>query len=122
MGYYYKHHDECTYFDCVFISFFSERESDLISPVIVVESNNIDLSKWRTVDHLLKFNRGRIIGKGGYTSVHEGIFKNEKVAVKRVQLMGNWNRDDEYESEILARLNHPNVVQYKHCAIDEDFR
>lgn len=89
----------------------------------MVESNNIDLSKWGTVNDLLKFNRRRIIGKGGYSTVFEGIFENKKVAVKRVQQMDDdWKRDVENEYQISARLNHPNVVQYKYCVEDIDFR
>ena len=71
----------------------------------------------------LEFDRGNTIGDGRYGQVFTGIFNGEKVAVKRVQLLDS--KIDNRELEInqkLSRLNHPNIVQFKHYQEDDNFR
>ena len=71
-----------------------------------------------------QIDRGNAIGKGGFiSSVFAGIFNGEKVAVKRVQIIG-LNSDDKIElkiNQILSRFNHPNIVQFKHYEEDDHF-
>ncbi len=100
------------------ICIFTEIESELIPPVIIESSNNYG-DGWMSVG-LLEINRKKRLGQGGNAIVHEGRYKNEKVAVKRVQLVNL--KSENREIEFLKRLNHPNVVQFKFVTEDENFR
>jgi serine/threonine protein kinase len=56
------------------------------------------------------------IGNGGYGTVHEVSWKNERCARKDF----NCNRSWEHEVKILAGLSHPNVVQvFGHCIAEK---
>jgi serine/threonine protein kinase len=71
----------------------------------------------------LQIDRGNILGTGGYGRVFRGIFYGEKVAVKRVDLIINTADNRELENnQKLSRLNHPNIVQFKHYEEDDNFR
>ncbi len=72
----------------------------------------------------LRFDRQNQIGEGGFGSVFTGTFNGENVAVKRVLLIDvNDVKNRELENNVkLSRLNHPNIVQFKHYEQDDDFR
>jgi serine/threonine protein kinase len=76
----------------------------------------------------LQIDRGNILGTAGsYSHVFRGIFNGEEVAVKRVQLfdLNHTLNVEDRELKInqkLSRLNHPNIVQFKHYEEDDDFR
>ena len=55
----------------------------------------------------IQYDKGQIIGRGGYGYVFRGTFNKIQVAVKRVQLVGLATR----EEEALSRLDHPNIVK-----------
>ena len=70
----------------------------------------------------LQIDRGNILhGTGGYSHVFRGIFNGEKVAVKRVQLINTADNRELENNQKLSRLNHPNIVQFKHYEEDDDF-
>ena len=65
----------------------------------------------------IKFERDAKLGEGGYGEVFLGTFKNEKVAVKRVQL----SKCDDKE-KTFKELDHENVVKLFHFETDDDFK
>ena len=75
----------------------------------------------------LQIDRGKKLGTGSYSHVFRGIFNGEEVAAKRVQLF-DLNRTLNVEdrelkiNQKLSRLNHPNIVQFKHYEEDDDFK
>jgi Protein kinase domain len=54
-----------------------------------------------------QFITEEMIGLGGYGTVYRGRFKQRKVAIKRLQLALNNDR----ELRILQQLHHPNIVK-----------
>ena len=69
----------------------------------------------------LQIDRGNILGTGGYSHVFRAIFNGEKVAVKPVQLINTADNRELENNQKLSRLNHPNIVQFKHYEEDDDF-
>ena len=70
----------------------------------------------------LQFVRENIIGMGGYGTVFAGTFNGQRVAVKRVQHLDDVKNREQENNKKLSRLNHPNIVQFKHYEEDETFR
>jgi serine/threonine protein kinase len=104
------------------VDYYTGEES--LSPVIIVEQNeNYDKTGTRNIGDV-QFDRRNKIGEGGFGTVFAGTFKGEKVAVKRVDPMGSQLRENDLERSIKFHqlLNHPNIVQFKHCEEDRDFR
>ncbi len=66
----------------------------------------------------MTLDRNKILGVGGFGTVFEGVFKNQKVAIKRVGL----DLDYLLEEFSLMRFNHPNVVKLLHVESSTDFR
>ncbi|XP_045026238.1 calcium-dependent protein kinase 3 [Daphnia magna] len=64
------------------------------------------------------YDRKAPLGKGGYGQVFKGKYGGREVAVKRVQL----DLDNEKEEKALRALDHPNVVKLLHCDSNDDFR
>jgi serine/threonine protein kinase len=77
----------------------------------------------RTIVGNLQFDRKNTIGTGGYGHVFRGIFNGEQVAVKRVQsqILDSADNTELKNYQKLSRLNHPNIVQFKHYQEDDDF-
>src|SRR5215831_18118310 len=75
---------------------------------------SLSLPVERTIDH--RYRLKKVIGKGGMGAVYqaEDLRLNRKVAVKI--LIGKWFGADESlrrferEAQVLARLNHPNII------------
>jgi serine/threonine-protein kinase/endoribonuclease IRE1 len=70
----------------------------------------------------LQIDRRNILGTGGMGVVFRGTFNGEKVAVKRVQLINTVDNRELENNQKLSRLNHPNIVQFKHYEEDDNFR
>nr|CAH0109407.1 unnamed protein product [Daphnia galeata] len=104
------------------LSDFQVNDMGSLPQVIVVQSSRPrDLIK---IVGNLQFDRINRIGFGGLGgSVYPGTFNGRKVAVKRVELLGDDVENRELEiNQKLSRLNHPNILQFKHYEEDDDFR
>jgi serine/threonine protein kinase len=89
----------------------------LINPTSLVgDSSHTENS--RASYEMLRFDRSKILGKGGFATVFEGVWNGRAVAVKRVLL-----KNTKFHGEdALVRLDHPNVIKMLHEERDEDFR
>ena len=76
----------------------------------------------RTIVGNLEFDRKNILGQGVNSVVIRGTFNGEEVAVKRVPLINSVEKRLLENNQKLSRLNHPNIVQFKHYQDDDDFR
>ncbi len=70
----------------------------------------------------MKLDRGIMLRHERYGSVFHGNFNGEKVAVKRVQHFDDVKNRELEINQKFSRLNHPNIVQYKHHEEDGNFR
>jgi serine/threonine protein kinase len=89
-------------------------------PVIVQQNENYDKTRRSNVGDV-EYSRSNPIGQGGFGTVFAGIFKGEKVAVKRVQLADSVSYDSTEVINNKKLLNHPNIVQFKHYEKDDDY-
>ena len=62
----------------------------------------------------------KILGKGAFGTVYEGVWSEELVAIKRIQLSDITS--NEREEEALKKLDHPNVIKLLHIENDPMFR
>jgi serine/threonine protein kinase len=62
----------------------------------------------------------KILGKGGFGTVFEGVWCENLVAIKRIQLSDL--ASNEREQEALHKLDHPNVIKLLHVESDSAFR
>jgi serine/threonine protein kinase len=62
----------------------------------------------------------KLIGKGGFGTVFEGVWCEKLVAIKRILLSDITS--NEREEEALQRLDHPNVIKLLHVESDPMFR
>ena len=69
---------------------------------------------------MLTFDRKKILGKGGFGIVFEGVLGETKVAVKRIPI--DHAANDEREEKALKILNHINVNKLLHVEMDQDFK
>jgi serine/threonine protein kinase len=69
---------------------------------------------------MLTFDRQKVLGKGGFATVYEGIWGETKVAVKRF-LIGD-AAGNEQEEKALKMLDHTNVIKLFHVEEDQDFK
>jgi serine/threonine protein kinase len=64
---------------------------------------------------------GRVIGTGGFGTVHEGTYLNSKVAIKKILLSRNLELTRR-ECESMMQFNHRNVLKLIHVYKDQCFR
>jgi serine/threonine protein kinase len=69
---------------------------------------------------MLTFDRQKVLGKGGFATVYEGVWGETKVAVKRI-LIGD-AASNEQEEKALKMLDHTNVIKLFDMEEDQDFR
>ena len=69
---------------------------------------------------LIEFHRQKVLGKGGFATVYEGVWGESKVAVKRF-LIGD-AASNEQEEKALKMLDHVNVIKLFHVEEDQDFK
>jgi serine/threonine protein kinase len=69
---------------------------------------------------MLRFDRQKVLGKGGFATVYEGVWGETKVAVKRI-LVGDAT-SNEQEVKALKMLHHENVIKLFHVEEDQDFK
>ena len=60
------------------------------------------------------------LGSGGYSYVLPGTYKDQIVAVKRIQLL---DATEDNEVKVMQQiLDHPNIVKLLHVENNDDFR
>ncbi len=69
---------------------------------------------------MLTFDRAKILGKGGFGTVYEGVWNGNTVAVKRIPI--DRTATDEQEERALKILDHINVNKLFHVEEDQDFK
>jgi serine/threonine protein kinase len=62
----------------------------------------------------------KLIGKGGFGTVFEGVWCEKLVAIKRIALSNI--ASNEREEEALKKLDHPNVIKLLLVESDPMFR
>lgn len=62
----------------------------------------------------------KILGKGCYGTVFEGVWRKKPVAIKQISLSHIASR--EREEEALKKLDHPNIIKLLHVENDATFR
>jgi serine/threonine protein kinase len=62
----------------------------------------------------------KLIGKGGFGTVFEGVWCGKPVAIKRIPLSDITS--NEREEKALKKLDHPNVIKLLHIESDPMFR
>ena len=62
----------------------------------------------------------KILGKGAFGTVYEGVWCAKLVAIKRIQLSDIVS--NEREEEALKKLDHLNVIKLLHVESDSAFR
>ena len=81
----------------------------------------LDHWKLKHNDIILK----KTIGKGGFGTVHLAKWFNNKVAVKQLQEIGSLNEeafaDFMHESQMIANLNHPQIVRLYGITLDPPY-
>jgi serine/threonine protein kinase len=83
----------------------------------VTTTQAIDASQARLSqpgERFLRFQLGRLIGRGGNGEVHEVIHQGQAYALKRVHTKGLDDEDQQRrvlrEGQLLELIHHPNVV------------
>lgn len=69
----------------------------------------------------MQYDKKELLGKGGYGSVFLGTFEGKRVAVKRIELIGEDVLDDN-ELKALQQLDHPHVIKLLHFESDDNFK
>jgi hypothetical protein len=65
-------------------------------------------------------NKKKPLGSGGYSHVLPGTYKDQNVAVKRIQLL---DATEDNEVKVMQQiLDHPNIVKLLHVENNDDFR
>ncbi len=69
---------------------------------------------------MLRFDRQKVLGVGGFGTVYQGVWGETKVAVKRI-VVGD-AATTEQEEKALKMLDHTNVIKLFHVEEDQDFK
>ncbi|EFX60832.1 hypothetical protein DAPPUDRAFT_341208, partial [Daphnia pulex] len=67
---------------------------------------------------MLSFDRHKVLGKGVYGTVYEGVWGEVKVAAKRILLRDA--ASNEQEEKALKMLDHTNVIKLFHLKNNQD--
>jgi serine/threonine protein kinase len=70
---------------------------------------------------MLTIDREKILGKGKYGIVYEGVWGATKVAIKRIPVEKAASRN-EREVNALKKFDHENVIKLFHVEEDTDFK
>ena len=84
---------------------------------VKIKSNNNNVIIMTTFKDL---SSNKILGKGGFGIVFEGVWCAIPVAIKRIALSDITS--NQREEEALQRLDHPNVIKLLHVENDPMFR
>jgi hypothetical protein len=68
----------------------------------------------------IKYSRENPLGQGTYGSVYLGIYNDQLVAVKRIEL--KQSKKEEREADLQQNLDHENVLKILKVEKDDDFR
>ncbi len=68
----------------------------------------------------IKYSRENPLGQGTYGSVYLGIYNDQQVAVKRIEL--KQSKKEEREADLQQNLDHENVLKILKVEEDDDFR
>ena len=68
----------------------------------------------------IKYTRENLLGQGTYGSVYLGIYNDQQVAVKRIEL--KQSKKEEREVYLQKILDHENVLKIRKVKEDDDFR
>jgi serine/threonine protein kinase len=70
---------------------------------------------------MLTIDRAKILGKGKYGIVYEGVWGENQVAIKRIPI-DNVANSNGREVNALKKFDHENVIKLFHVEEDKDFR
>jgi hypothetical protein len=71
--------------------------------------------------NMLTIDRAKILGKGKYGIVYEGVWGENQVAIKRIPI-DNVANSNGREVNALKKFDHENVIKLFHVEEDKDFR
>lgn len=107
---------------------YSEKETRLLRDVFqhVLQLSKLprgSLSSWFIPRHEVDFNVNELIGRGAYSSVHQGTWFGILVAVKRVLLESDFKLESfQKEADIWHNLQHTHIVRlFGACDVGHPF-
>jgi serine/threonine protein kinase len=71
--------------------------------------------------NMLTIDRAKILGKGKYGIVYEGVWGENQVAIKRIPI-DNVAICNEREESALKMFHHEHVIKLFHVEEDQDFK
>jgi serine/threonine protein kinase len=71
---------------------------------------------------MLTIDRAKILGKGKYGIVYEGVWGENQVAIKRIPIQDYVAISNEREVNALKKFDHENVIKLLHVEEDKDFK
>ena len=81
--------------------------------------HNMEDDDFTTVEIEVKIDRGQILGRGAYATVFVGKWRNQDVAVKRIQ---HHDLLTDREERAMKNLDHPNIIKLLAFEEDNDFK
>ena len=68
----------------------------------------------------IKYTKENLLGQGTYGTVYLGIYNDQQVAVKRIEL--KQSEKEEREVNLQQNLDHENVLKIRKVEKDDNFR
>ena len=68
----------------------------------------------------IKYTKEKLLGQGTYGTVYLGIYNDQQVAVKRIEL--KQSEKEEREVNLQQNLDHENVLKIRKVEKDDNFR